>query len=234
MSYSSEVLADSPLGYWRLSSGARTTDSSGNSKTLTQNGTGITDANGILASDPANGAAKFPGSGDTLSSADASFQFTGTSAFSVELLLNPLDLDGTFRRAIGMSDDGSGTQNGYTVQYHSTAGVYVGRYSSGSVLSRNVKPSSWLNSTIIHIVMTYDGTNITLYLDGAQQGQTADNRSIGAYAGNFGIGAGQFGGTASAGIIDEVAIYGSALSQNRITAHYDASRSGAPIGWLVA
>ena len=74
-----------------------------------------------------------------------------------------------------------------------------------------------------HVVGTYDGTNLRIYVNGALEGTVARPGSVpdsslgGALAGG---GWGTLPSPAFAGRLDEVAIYGSALSGARVQAHY--------------
>ncbi len=76
--------------------------------------------------------------------------------------------------------------------------------------------------------MTFDGTETVIYLDGVEVGRNsgAAERPIGGGAGSFVIGdndPGQF--NKLAGELDELAIYGSALSPAQVAAHFVAAGS---------
>lgn len=77
----------------------------------------------------------------------------------------------------------------------------------------------------VHLVGTYDGTTWSLYRNGAVAGTVAD--AVGALAvDNAGWAIGSTGNgwdQAFAGLIDEVGIYGEALSAARVAAHYAAA-----------
>jgi hypothetical protein len=82
-----------------------------------------------------------------------------------------------------------------------------------------------------HVVATFDGSTLALYLDGAIDAKLAGTSSaILGYDGTSGL---TFGGDpdqpdrpAFAGLLEDVAIYGAALSPARIEAHYQAAASG--------
>ena len=60
-----------------------------------------------------------------------------------------------------------------------------------------------------------------LYLNGVLQESTASSRSLADNATAFRVGG---NGDPFAGRIDEVAIYGTALTRTRVQAHYDAGK----------
>jgi len=85
--------------------------------------------------------------------------------------------------------------------------------------------SGLANNQWHHIVMVSDGTTTTLYADGVQVAQGAQNRPAVARVVNFGF------DTPNAvywsGSIDEVAIYPLALTADQIAAHYRAAFASA-------
>ncbi len=79
-----------------------------------------------------------------------------------------------------------------------------------------------------HVAMTYTGTTLACYLDGALVNSVAATAAL-----SYGTGAAQIGaanGSATytdfPGSVDEVVMYASALSSTRIAAHYSAGHSG--------
>jgi hypothetical protein len=94
-----------------------------------------------------------------------------------------------------------------------------------------------------HVAFTYDQTNAKLYVDGVEEYSGAETRAIDYTAGTKGTDThiGKSGGTLnyaspSEGLIDEVAIFNSALSGSDITAIYNSGTpddltSYSPVGW---
>jgi len=93
-----------------------------------------------------------------------------------------------------------------------------------------------------HVALTYDQTNIKLYVDGIEEYSAAETRAIdyspntGGYGSdNTTIARGPFSAPAE-GLIDEVAIFNSALSASDVTAIYNSGvpadlTSYSPVGW---
>lgn len=86
--------------------------------------------------------------------------------------------------------------------------------STGEMIFKGLDYGQWH-----HVVLTMaNGTSIT-YLDGKKVGETNGGESLNLQA--FTVGA--FNGTAFRGGIDELAVYGKALSAGRVCAHYRAA-----------
>ncbi|MCK4552739.1 hypothetical protein KAT80_00870 [Candidatus Pacearchaeota archaeon] len=71
-----------------------------------------------------------------------------------------------------------------------------------------------------HVVMTHDGSNMKIYINGQSQSLSTPSYELGIAAGNVLIGKRQDNICFTPGIIDEVAIFNQALSQEEITALY--------------
>jgi hypothetical protein len=75
-----------------------------------------------------------------------------------------------------------------------------------------------------HFVATYDGSTTRIYLDGSLAASQPAALGLNATTASLWVGASAFDTAAYFnGIVDEVAVYGTALSAGRITAHYHAS-----------
>jgi hypothetical protein len=224
MSYSSEVLADSPLGYWRLgdTSGTTMTDSSGNAR----NGTYVEpslNANSLIVTDTANKAATFGVVGSTWRYGrvtDAAW--VDQSSFTVECWFKVTTLDsyqGLFTR------DGTPGNRGWNLYLLSGRLHLFDAAGSGGIITGSTLVS--INTTY-HAVLTSDGTTVKLYLNGVQDAtgtyaltnSSSNDLMIGAsVAGN---GSPTTPALGANGVIDEAAYYGSALSATRIGDHYTA------------
>jgi hypothetical protein len=218
VSYSTEVLADSPLVYLRLgdASGTTATDSSGNSMDGTYVGSPTLGVAGALAGDSDtavtfNGstqAATVPSTGLPTTDVDQTIEcwvkFTTTSD---TLAIVTRDTDST-HRGLGI--------------YTSTGGkLKAGNSGAGYAIS----PSAYNDGNWHHVVGIRHQTAGTfeLYVDKTSVATATFTNpsatSILAIA-ERGNGTLRFPGT-----IDEVAYYTTALSSTRITAHYNAGAS---------
>ena len=215
--YRSFVVSDSPVAYWRLgeSSGTTAVDEIGtshgtytNGYTLGQSGA-VSDPNTAVALNGSNGRVVVP-------STAAALNVTGN--LSVEAWIRPGRLrpstPGCFSR-----------YNGTTVQYllaYDTArtnmrfvlDVASGRHHATS--NAELRDGLWH-----HIVGTWDGATARLYVDGVVQ--TATGTGSGAVQvantttiiGSDSVPAGYY-----SGMVDEVAVYASALTPARILTHH--------------
>jgi hypothetical protein len=80
-----------------------------------------------------------------------------------------------------------------------------------------------------HLAGTYDGTALRVYLDGEPDtagGPLNATGNLGVYnaTDGLGVGGGFVDGAGFRGTIDEAAVYDSALSHERIRAHYEAAK----------
>ncbi len=223
-SYRDEVLADSPLGYWRLgeTSGTVAADSSGNGR------------NGTLVNSPQLGQ---PGA--LLSDSDPSMAFygswpggqrvqlpTGFADFSSGLTLEAwvyptgtpdwgriLVLGNDYTDNISLSRMSWGTDLGFSVCNGSNCSPWI---TAPSVLGVN----KW-----VYLVVTMDATGLVkIYVDGLRVVTAQSNvlpANITRSYNQIGMAPGftyAFGGS-----IDEAAVYAGALPQSRVEAHFAAS-----------
>lgn len=226
-SYASGVLADSPTSYWRLNdtSGATTAVDWAGAQDLTL-GTGVSlGAVGAVNGD-AGTAATF--SGTTTGIAGTTTAVAGPSTFSVEAWFKTTSTTGG--KIVGFGDSASGVSSSYDrhVYMTNTGQVVFGVY-PGAV--RTVSSSSAYNDgQWHHVVASLGDAGMQLYVDGRRVGQRTDTTTAQAYSGYWRVGGDNLSGWTSAptsqylaGSIDEVAVYPTVLSADRIRAHYTAS-----------
>jgi hypothetical protein len=209
--YAASVMADGPLAYWRLgeASGTSAIDETGNGHNgLLKGGVKLGEL-GALAGD-GDTAAYFDGTsyvdiGDKL-------DFAGTASLTIEAWVYPQAGNGGYFGK-GMYDQG---YKGYFVADNDSTIQWV-REGAG------VSPPVISFTGYSHIVGTYDGLNLTLYINGSKAGSKVATNSITDHPNPFTIGQvadwGMF-----VGWIDEVAVYGKALDATRVKAHYDAGK----------
>jgi Concanavalin A-like lectin/glucanases superfamily len=239
--FANEVRADGPVGYWRFgeSLGQPTTDSSPNGNHGTYNG-GIT-----------LGLPGFQG-GDTAALFDGA---TGIVKVTNTPGLNPPSITmeakvrwdgptGVQQRIVEKESFAGTTQYGLSVQ--PTGHVFVelrcptAANAFNSVAATSSKPVAPATET--HIVATYDGQEVRIYLDGQLDSVTVppnagpiDTSKAGQTGTELELAIGdrmafysdpahfQAGGTRTfKGLIDELALYSTALSAGRVQAHYQS------------
>ena len=230
MTYESVVLADTPLAYWQLNEahGSPTVaDSSGNGWTGTVNG-GVTLGQAGVPAGMTGTYAAFDGATGFISTlfnpvallgltVECWIQLTGTPTDGARMIGQdePFVANTGWNLAIGPGNNEQffiEAANGFT--FANTNG------------SAAIPLTGWH-----HLVGTWDGTTLRTYLDSvldtntaAFAGSLAQNGSAGQVIGAW------TAGTAAwwAGPLAQMAVYSSALSQARITAHYNAGITPLP------
>lgn len=214
LSYVDEVLADEPIAYWRLNetapSGANSVvDLSGNGRHITPPGSGASwGQNGALAD----------GSGKSVR-LDGTARLQGPNGVATEMFDGPWTVEAWFMptgTADGIILAASNGSSAITVMRYANQVRVVATGIAGAVSSPAIP--AWN-----HIVVTSAGL---VYLNGVAQGGS-DSGGLNTTLG-FAIGGSNGTGWLFNSRIAEVAVYGSALSAGRITAHWEAG-----IRWTV-
>jgi hypothetical protein len=146
----------------------------------------------------------------------AGSDFLGATTNTSEVFLR---IDGTGTNySVGSAtyNDGNGTTNTYAANSAVPAGDLGG--------------SAW-----VYLVGTYDGLDWKLYRNGALVGtQASATGALPVDLGDWAVGAtGEGWADNFQGTVDEVAIYNTALSASRISAHYLAAKGAAPVFTIV-
>ena len=242
--YPSEVLADGPVGYWRLGEAAGATsalDASGGGRHLdysllldadfAQPGAIVGDPDGAVRFTPTEGPdAPLDGSPSThpsiISTDSNDFGFAPGASFTLEYWIRA-DPGNTSHNGAGILTKGYSTQQ--------ATPWYLSRYNEGSVdfflrdinnTSNSVNSISGIADGNWHqVVGVYDAeaSEIRLYIDGELEA-TSGAIPADAYSTNsepFTIG--NHFNRRFDGWLDEVAVYDSALADQRVRAHYEAA-----------
>jgi hypothetical protein len=224
--YMDSVLADSPVAYWRLGEASGTTAADGiRGRHGSYIGTPTPNQTGALNGD-ANPAVTFNG---TSQYAGVPYDAALNPAqFSLEAWAKPTGGAGNWRAVAGTwSDDLSSTARGVGIWANGSNQwtVWAGNGTSPSTV---VTGPAITTNTWAHLVATYDGTTLRLYVNGILAGSSTGGFTANT-SGPLGISAFNYP-TAGwndffPGQIDEVALYSSALSQTRVQAHYLLGRA---------
>jgi hypothetical protein len=234
--YPSQVLASTPLAYYRLDekSGTIAHDASGHGHDCTYAAGVILGVPGALVDDTA---VRIPKDGTGVYCAASLFAFTGTESFSVEGFYAPDGVDDVNYQSVFSRMEGS-PRTGYYVYLHAQPdpGVNFEVWGSGSVACGSAGagfPCSGAadggftcGGRFVHVVATYDGSTLSVYVDGARASTGScsgipDPGAVDFTMGNF---SGLLCPTcAMVGAIDEVAVYDRALSVEEVRRHWQAS-----------
>uniref|UniRef100_UPI001E3E9149 PKD domain-containing protein n=1 Tax=Propioniciclava soli TaxID=2775081 RepID=UPI001E3E9149 len=217
--YATEVMSDAPLLYWRLDETSGTT--AFDSTPGTHDGTYVGDVTRQVASPLAadNPAVGF-GPEEFVSSTD---RFNNPTVFSVEAWFRTA---GTGGRILGFSSDAGARSAGYDRSIYVDETGHVGFGTWTGFANTVTSPNTYNDDAWHHVVATLGPTGRVLYVDGVAVASNTDPNAqdlVGywkAGSDNIWNGSGAFDG-----VLDEVAVYPTVLSPERVAAHRAASSS---------
>ena len=219
--YRAAVLADMPLGYWRLgeTSGTVAHDETGNGHDGTYTGTFTLGTPGALVGDP-DTAVTLDGVTGEVDVGD-NFDFAGQVPFSFEAWVKPVVIDSQYRHVVTkmLFDTQGFPQVGtYVILEQGNTTLGFERWQdAGTVLAVETAAfpaaGNWA-----YVVATYDGKTGTLYVNGAAVQAAASSGGVQA------SGVPMLWGNLLHGVLDEIAVYGAALPPGRVTVHYNAAQ----------
>jgi hypothetical protein len=233
--YPAVVIADNPVGYWRLGEAAGPTalDSWG-----TNNGTfvGVETFGlpGAIAGD-SNTSVDFSGNGSSLVMVPYSSSLNGgrdpNGSWTVECWVNP-DLDAATEgfavpvASVNLAANRSGyffleQPDGWQLRLGNSSGYLAGWNGAAGSVGGTPQAQTWY-----HLVGAYDGAggNGYIYVNGVQVKSAAVSGLAQNTAATFNIGD-RGDGAPFAGRIDEVAVYTGVLAAARVQAHYAAAQA---------
>lgn len=230
--YQTEVLQDSPAGFWMLdeTSGTSALDSSGNARhgtyqagfTLAQSGPGSNIPNAVALTGEASGTGlvEFPNSATISLTSDftvglfVKFDATITSGFWN--LLSLVDAS-EWSQPLQLSAGKSGSPAKNQVAFRVGNGVGYGE-------TTVVSPSDDLGTTWHHVAFRCSGTTYSVLLDGTQidSGTSSQIRGNSGYVMRLGRRTASSGQRGRTGKYAGLYVHGSALSDSRIAAHASA------------
>lgn len=155
------------------------------------------------------------------------YNFTGTSPFTMETWFRPIAVPSVYARLASIEVTDGGGRQGWDLGYNTQAlaGLFFERWQdNASAFINNVMyPTPGL---LMHVVATYDGTNMRLYGQGALVGgPTASAQSVKSLpTRSVTFGDTQGLGSQANALFQCFAIYNYALSLARITAHWNAGK----------
>ena len=210
------MLADGPIAYWRLgeSSGTSAVDATGNAHTGTYLGGFTLGVPGALVGDT-DKAARFNGTTGRVQVADsASLRLNGS--WSIEFWARQVSYMNTYPGILGKGTDPT-KSTGFGIWSDSNGALWFMRANKVSGSGNGALTTSYR-----YFVLTYDATSQKMrwYVNGALATTTTATlpTNSGTAALQLGEGAGYYGNND----LDEVALYGTALSGTQVAAHYTA------------
>lgn len=212
--------------YYRMESGALTTDSSGNSVTLTNNNT-VGEGTGTFG-----GAADF-GTANTnkyLSSTNALGIDGGAISISFWVKLNTEISANRYYFVVQRALTAGETKTSYWIWYNYNAGTRQlnwGRDKNGTAEQLVTVNATLGTSNWYHMALTYDGTTLRGYLNGQSQGSVAASGS-GGVTGTSGLFIGSLDGSSffTNALIDDVSYFNRALTADEIKELYEGRSVG--------
>jgi len=226
--YQQTLLADSPTAYYRFdeSSGTTANDSSGNGYNGTYASSGVTlgQTGAIVGS--SDTAVLFDGIAGEMTS-PAGVNTAGWSAFTIEAWVKLTSLPAS--KAVLAANDTGISNKGFALYFAANAAslnLSIGNGSSHATATYtfNFSVGQWY-----HLVGTWDGATITLYVDGVNVAAIAKSGTMGTpgYALAWGYNIVSGGGYAPA-TFAEGAVYNAVLSGPRVLVHYNKGLVAPP------
>jgi hypothetical protein len=220
VAYETVVMADSPIAYFRLGepTSSKTVRSAVAPFYQGTIGGEATLGAGALIANTADTAAHLNPMGSI--SLDVG-SFTGVGSFTMEAWLSVESTDDSFRMILNKEYDTADGQVDLANLYVRNGSVVFERYVAKD--PSGVSTSITLNAPH-HVVGSFDGQSIALYLDGVRVASGSQPKQPAPiqrplFVGNPAGGSGGF-----QGVIDELAIYAVALPEPRVLAHFAAGR----------
>jgi len=205
------------IAYYRFENSALTTDSAG---TNTLSNTSVTDTTGKYG-----GAGAFNGSSAFLTAPDtAALDLTGSHSISCWLNTN---VNNTAESIVEKYSGG----NGYYFRLDGSGKLVFGNQASAGANSHSVTGNTAVGTnTWRHVVATYDGTNLRVYLDGVSDA-TAVAHTGANTASTALLNISRRGDSNASlffnGELDDICIFTKALSQAEITSLFEAGVSSS-------
>lgn len=222
--YAQVVLGDTPASYWRLGdlvNGSSAADSGSGAIAGTYSGQLSRGMPGAVMGDQDSCVFFLNGHVDM----GNSYAFTGTAAFSIEawVQLQQLPSGGSISTVAGyFFNDGNGSE-GWGISIENNGGIEFFRFVSNAGDVVSTAANSMPIGQWVHMVATYDGATMTLYINGVSAGSAASTRSITAGSSvSFQI-AHDNTGSQLVGMVDECAVYNYALTATQVANHYNAA-----------
>jgi hypothetical protein len=220
--YATQVLADGPVGYWRLGdpTGSSTaTDATGSNPGAYTAGVAL--GRPSLLSAHTDTAAKPGGNGAATVPDSASLRVSGRLTLETWFRPDSLPAAGQFASLLTKTE-------GYSLQLNGPRLEFTLINGSGTRTRLQAPDGAIAPGQTYHVVGTWDGTTQRLYLNGTQVASAA--RTLTVRTTSHPLRIGSWDGTANEalkGTLDEAAVYPTALTATQVQAH-TTQGTGAP------
>jgi hypothetical protein len=213
-SYRDEVLADGPVGYWRLGESGATTAASetGTDSGIYMNGVTL-GRPGAITGDPSTGAG-LDGVDDTVR-VPSSAALGPTAGISLEAWVDPAASTGT---STILRKDGQ-----YLLRLTPSGNLIFRLWHGSTATELTTAPNLVQPGRYHHVVATWDGAEMTVYVNATRRGTLELSGPIVSGTSSLYLGASSGAYDWLKADIDEVAVYGEALSARRVAAHFAAA-----------
>lgn len=215
--------------YWRLdeASGATAADRSGEGNDADY-GPGVAlDEPGLIGA--ANAAVALDGTADAYLDAGDVLDFAAGAPFTLEAWIQPDEFATPYPRLLMKeATDEAGNRQGYLLYISKETGrLGFERWRDGEAnVVTTIDPIPL--GEVTHVVAIYDGQAMRLYIDGEGVAEVPAGLGLSDTPFPFRIGARADSGSPFAGVVDEVAVYQTALTAETIRDHFRAGSAGRP------
>jgi hypothetical protein len=216
--YVAAVLADQPLLYYRFEETSGISARDGMNRADGEYiGTYVLGGEGVL---PGTHSLELDGGGGGVDIRNV-LDISGRKPVTFESWYKPSRYDTSYRFVTDAVRYPNGRRDSFGLPVHATNDIILERW----VDDAQVRASAPLPTTGVyhHVVATYDGDALRLYVDAKLVASAADARPLGPGTIPLFLGKSDNSTESLFGLLDEVAIYDKALEAARITAHYGAS-----------
>jgi beta-glucanase (GH16 family) len=219
--YAAAVAADGPVSDWRLgeTTGTTAADSVGTNPGAYTNGVTL-GAPSLVAADTANPAASFDGVNDSVA-VQSSAGLSPAGAVTVEAWVRPsaLPAAGTFASVATKAES-------YALQFNGPQLEFT-TMQAGARRRVQAPAGAVVAGQTYHVVGTYDGTTQRLFVNGAQVASAAFSGAMSVNTNRVVLGSWDTASEFLSGTIDEVAVYGKALSAAQVANHFNQGAGSA-------
>lgn len=220
--YAQVVKGDTPSSYWRL--GDLTRGSSAADSVGSVTGSYTNPIRGVPGAVQGDDDTCIYFNGTAYVDFSNTYIFSGTSAFSIEAWVQVQGFGSTSMGFVAGNYYTATTLQGWGMAILNTGVIEVFRYLNGTSTIAATAANTMPLGQWTHLVGTYDGATLVLYVNGNQAASVASTLSLSATGNGFRIGSNDTNNNMLNGMVDEVAVYNHALTAAQVLSHYNAAR----------